>query len=153
MTLPLIAPKGTTIIDVHIFGPDGARFTPAITLVLGYDPASLPQGAKEEQLKVAFWDGATWQYLSSQVDTDVDTITVQVAHFTVFAVLAPAASPAPAPLSTVVPTPTPAPTPPAPTPPPAPEASTTPVPLIAGITGGAIVGLLLYFLVFGRRIA
>ena len=117
--------------DAHIvglaydFGPDGATFDPAITLEYTYDPADIPEGVAEEDLVIAYYDQAAGEWVELEgyvVDTENNTITAPVSHFTTFAVIArapaaPEAPPAPAPEP-------PAPAPPAPAPPapPAPEA-------------------------------
>ncbi|MFC1900205.1 hypothetical protein ACFLYN_01285 [Chloroflexota bacterium] len=78
---------GTTIAMAVDFGPDGATFSPPITLVMTYDPGTLPEGVLEEELFVAYWDGSEWQSLSGVLDTEANTISVQVSHFTEFAVI------------------------------------------------------------------
>jgi len=82
--------------DAHIiglaydFGPDGATFDPAITLEYTYDPDALPEDVAEEDLVVAYYDEATgeWVELDCVVDTENNTITASVAHFTTFAIIA-----------------------------------------------------------------
>ena len=78
----------SVISPVYDFGPEGATFEPAITLIFTYDPALLPEGVSYECLVIAMWDEATgkWVILDSTVDTN--TITAQVSHFTAFAILA-----------------------------------------------------------------
>lgn len=74
--------------SVYDFGPDGATFEPAITLIFTYDPALLPKGVSYKCLVIAMWDKATgkWVLLDSTVNTN--TVTAQVRHFTAFAILA-----------------------------------------------------------------
>jgi uncharacterized membrane protein len=68
--------------------PDGATFEPAITLTFTYDPADIPTGVSEEDLVMAYWDGNEWVMLPTTVDTVANTVTVEVAHFTPFGILA-----------------------------------------------------------------
>ena len=72
------------------FRPEGATFEPPLPLTFTYDPALLPEGFDEKNLVIAMWDEATgeWVILDSTVDPDTRTITAQVSHFTVFAILA-----------------------------------------------------------------
>ncbi len=81
--------------DAHIiglaydFGPDGATFDPAITLEWSYDPDALPERVAEEDLVVAYYDedAGEWVELDCVVDTENDTITASVEHFTTFAII------------------------------------------------------------------
>ena len=103
--LPPPPPGAIRLGCAYDFGPDGATFDPPITITLNYDPASIPEGVAEEDLFVAFYDVSTgqWVVLPSTVDTENNTITVEVSGFTKFAVY----SPAPTPTPTETPTPTP----------------------------------------------
>ncbi|MBA7481168.1 hypothetical protein ES707_16638 [subsurface metagenome] len=79
--------------DAHViglaydFGPNGATFDPAITLEYTYDPDALPEGV--DDLVLAYYDEATgeWVELDCVVDTENNTITASVAHFTTFAII------------------------------------------------------------------
>jgi len=105
------APAGAKIIGcVYDYKPTGATFSPPITLTLKYDPGMLPAGFDESKLVIAFYNTATskWEVVpGSVVDTAKHTISVQISHFTMFAVYA--AAPAVTPTPTVAPTPTPTP--------------------------------------------
>jgi hypothetical protein len=144
-------PEGTVVLG-HVLdmGPDGATFEPPITLTLSYDPETLPEGSVEDELYIAYWDGSEWVDLESTVDTEANTVSAIVGHFTQFAAMSslpPAPTPTPAPVAeptptatptqapVAEPTPTATPTPapvavptPAPTPTPAPVAVPTPAP-------------------------
>jgi len=81
--------------DAHViglaydFGPDRATFDPAITLEYTYDPDALPEGVAEENLVIAYYDedADEWVELDSVVDTENNTITASVSHFTIFAII------------------------------------------------------------------
>ncbi|MFC2038520.1 hypothetical protein ACFLUG_01975 [Chloroflexota bacterium] len=84
---PTSPPPGGAIALAVDFGPDGASFTPPITLVMNYDPATLPEGIDGEGLFIAYWDGSEWLALPSVLDIEAHRITAQVSHFTEFAVV------------------------------------------------------------------
>lgn len=88
LTAALSAPPGNTVMQAADFGPDGAQFNPPITLTMTYNPAMLPPNARQDKLRVAYWDGSKWVKLSSTVDPATMTITAQIDHFTIFAVIA-----------------------------------------------------------------
>ena len=84
------------------------------------------EGVDESKLVIAFYNTATskWEVVpGSVVDTVNHTISVQISHFTKFAVYA--AAPAVTPTPVITPTPTVAPTP-------------TPTPAAGGLSGGVI---------------
>jgi len=87
---PPSPPEDTHIIGLaYDFGPDGATFDPAITLTWSYDPDALPEGVAEDDLVVAYYDedAGEWVELDSEVDTENNTITTSVGHFTTFAII------------------------------------------------------------------
>jgi hypothetical protein len=120
-------PAGAHIIGcVYDYKPTGATFSPPITLTLKYDPGMVPAGFDASKLVIAFYNTATskWEVVpGSAVDTVKHTVTVQISHFTMFAVYA--AAPAVTPTPVVTPTPTVAPTP-------------TPTEEEGGLSGGVI---------------
>jgi hypothetical protein len=86
--------------------PDGTTFDPAITITWNYDPAGLPPGTDETKLQVAFYNKVTgkWEAVEGIVDTVNHTIKAKVSHFSIYAVIAPAAVPSLTPTSTPPPT-------------------------------------------------
>ena len=72
-----------------IFEPSGATFAPPITFIWSYDPDALPKGVAEEDLVIAYYDedAGKWVDLDCVVDTENNTITASVAHFTTIAIL------------------------------------------------------------------
>ncbi len=70
--------------------PDGATFSPPITLTFTYDESLVPEGVAEVNLVIAIWDeeAGEWIDLDCTVDADNNTITAEVSHLTTFAVLA-----------------------------------------------------------------
>jgi hypothetical protein len=88
VTSPPAPPSNRAIMSAYDFGADGATFTPAITLTMSYDPATLSEGASETELYIAYWDGSQWVALDTTVDTTAHTLSAEVSHFTTFAILA-----------------------------------------------------------------
>lgn len=131
------APEGSIAVGAFDLKPDGAVFNPPITLILTYDESDLPEGVNEEGLVIAWWDGAQWVTQESSVDAEAKTVSVQVSHFTIFAILAeepapptPAPTPVPAPVTTPAPEPAPTPEPTPATEPAATPEPTTPTPTL-----------------------
>ena len=115
---PPAATDNTTLVRAYSFIPSGATFAPAATLTLRYESASLPAGATESSLYLAYWSGSAWEKLFSTVNTTLKEVSAPVAHFTTFAIRCPAPSTSP-----TAPTPT------------APSAATGNVTLSANILG------------------
>ncbi len=89
-------PEDAYIIGLaYDFGPAGATFDPPITLEYTYDPDDIPEGVAEEDLVIAYYDedAGKWVELDCVVDTENNTITASVPHFTTFAIIAPAPAP------------------------------------------------------------
>ncbi|MFC1978044.1 hypothetical protein ACFLWS_07280, partial [Chloroflexota bacterium] len=97
VTSPPAAPSQRAIALAYDFGPDGATFEPAITLTVSYDPDSLPKGASEGELYIAYWDGSRWVALGSTVDTEANTVLAEISHFTQFALMGKLSPPVPPP--------------------------------------------------------
>ncbi len=87
---PPDAPEDAHVIGLaYDFGPAGATFNPPITLTWSYDPAEIPEGVAEEDLVLYYYDDGSskWVELECVVDTENNSITASVEHFTTFAVL------------------------------------------------------------------
>ena len=100
-TNPPSATDNSTLVCAYSFIPSGATFSPAATLTLRYEAASLPAGAGESGLYLACWTGTAWERLSSTVNTTLKEASAPVSHFTTFAIRCPtpatsAGAPAPA---------------------------------------------------------
>jgi len=93
---PPAPPSGAAIIVACNLGLNGATFSPAITLTIEYDPASLPKNVAEKDLYIAYWDGSKWLALKSTVDTTAHTASCELSHFTIFAIIGTITPPAPA---------------------------------------------------------
>lgn len=98
-------PKDANIIGLaYDFGPEGATFDPAITFTWNYDPDALPEDVAEEDLVIAYYDEDTgeWLELPCVVDTENNTVTASVRHFTTFAIITRVVPPPPAPAAFTV---------------------------------------------------
>jgi hypothetical protein len=78
--------EGNSAILAYTFGPDSAHFNPPLVLTLKYGTTSFA-GLLENSLYAAEWDGTNWQRLGSAIDTTQKTITIQVSHFSAYAVM------------------------------------------------------------------
>jgi hypothetical protein len=91
-------PAGRLVLgQVYALGPEGSTFDPPISLSLTYDPSSLPNGANEDSLRLAYWDQQSlkWQDLDgSAVDPAKHLVTAPLSHFSDYAILADLPSPA-----------------------------------------------------------
>jgi hypothetical protein len=125
VSMPPAAPVDSYIIGLgYDFGPTGAAVNPPMTLILQYDPALCPKGVAQEDLFIAYYDAQAgeWVPIASVVDTTSHTVTAQVGHLNLVAILGKAA--------------------------PAPRASGVNESLVGGIVAGVIVaGAVAYFLV------
>lgn len=123
--------------------PDGATFQPAMTLTFRYYEPSVPRGANEQDLVLAYWDGEQWVNLPTTVDAAANTATVEVTHFTPFALLI-EAPPEEAPPEGALPEETP----PEGT---SPEAEPLNIWIVVGIIAAVIVVGLIIFMLVRRR--
>jgi len=52
-----------------------------------YNPAVLPSGMTESNLYIAYWDSSKWTAISSTIDSQAKTVTAQISHFSIYAIL------------------------------------------------------------------
>jgi len=82
---PPSSTDNSTLVRAYSFIPSGATFSPAATMTLRYETASLPPGAPESSLYIAFWNGTAWQKLNSSANLATKEVSAPVSHFTIFA--------------------------------------------------------------------
>lgn len=72
------------------FGPNGAMFNPSINLTIAYDPTLLPEGYKETDLVIGYWNQETgiWEEMDSIINVESNTASVDITHFSTYAVIA-----------------------------------------------------------------
>jgi hypothetical protein len=90
---PPKAPEGRVVVTAYDLALDGANFDPAITLTIKYDPKTLPEGCAEKDLCISYWDGEKCCDLKTTCNVEANTVSCQVRHFTVFAVIGTIAPP------------------------------------------------------------
>ena len=92
-------PEDTAVVGLHYeAGPHGTTFDQPVTITIAFDPGDIPQGADEQDLVIALWDGSDWVTLDGcVVDTVNNTISAPVSHFSRYAVISPTPEPPPAP--------------------------------------------------------
>ena len=87
-TLP--PPEGGFIVGSPFkMGPDGATFSPPIIISFVYNETLIPTGIQESQLKIAYFNVATQEWIilnDCKVDTGRNTITASLSHFSIYAV-------------------------------------------------------------------
>ncbi|MBI3040574.1 MAG: hypothetical protein HYY80_02825 [Chloroflexi bacterium] len=91
---PPLPPIGKKIFGIaYQSSPSGLTFNPPVDMAWSYDPAKLPRGASEADLQIAFYTESTgqWETVPSTVDRTSHTIAADLSHFTIYAVIAPAA--------------------------------------------------------------
>ncbi len=81
-------PPQAAIVTAYEFGPDGAQFSPSLTLTLKYDPKSLPSSMNGNKISLAFWDSSKWVTVDSTLDVASNNLTAQINHFSEYALLA-----------------------------------------------------------------
>jgi len=89
-TSPPSLPENHQIVgQAYKLGPEGASFYPALNLTLGYEDNNIPQYVSEKDIYIACNNAASgsWSALPSQVNTENNTITAPVTHFTTFAIM------------------------------------------------------------------
>jgi hypothetical protein len=92
---PPAADGDGAVVCAYTFGPSGAQFNPALTLTLNYGAVVTNAGVSENSLYAAGWDGTQWQALSDVIDTTQKTITIQISHFSTYAIIGQVLPPAP----------------------------------------------------------
>ncbi len=66
---------------VYDFGPEGLAFDKPVTITLPYDGTALPAGVPEDNMRVAYWNGEAWMIVPGLLDTQNNTVTVQLERF------------------------------------------------------------------------
>ncbi len=74
----------------YIIEPNGVTFEPSVPLIFKYDPDNLPEGMSADSLYIARYDPDTqeWTNLGGIVDPETCTVTTEIEHLSLYAVLA-----------------------------------------------------------------
>jgi hypothetical protein len=85
------AKKGLKSITKAVkFGPHGMKFEKPITIALNYNSNDMPEGAKEENLRICYWNPETeeWEPMASTVSKEDKLVRAQTSHFSVYQIMA-----------------------------------------------------------------
>ncbi|MBN1383404.1 MAG: hypothetical protein JW983_00790 [Elusimicrobia bacterium] len=74
----------TRPLSAYEFGPVNTVFKKPVSLTLLYPETA---GVDETTLKIFWWDGFAWRYIGGSVDSTNNTVSVEVRHFSKYAVL------------------------------------------------------------------
>jgi len=99
---PPAPPAGKVVITAYDLGPDGATFNSAATLTIKYEHNMLPEGCAEKDLCLSYWDGEKCCDLETTCDAEIDKVSCQVSHLTVFAIIGTVTAPAPHPTAFLI---------------------------------------------------
>ncbi len=91
-SLPSPPEDAYIVSSVYDLGPQGATFDPQIRLTLSYDPEKLPEGVRDADLYVAYYNNTEWCNVGyRKVDTKPYSVTTHLYDFnsTTFAILGP----------------------------------------------------------------
>ena len=71
------------------FGPHGMKFEKPVTIAIKYNSEDLPQGAKEENLKICYWnpESEEWEAMASTVSKEDKVVKTQTSHFSVYQIM------------------------------------------------------------------
>jgi subtilisin family serine protease len=95
MENPPALPAATSLIGVpYSFGPEGTTFNPPATFIYRYTHDQIPEGVNEADISLAYYDdsNAKWIPLPGILDTSANTLTVNISHFSIYAVIGPKAA-------------------------------------------------------------
>lgn len=81
-------PANTTLIgQTYDLSPDGAIFDPYLKLTLAYEEEDIPEGIKEGELYIAYYNTG-WVPLDSIINAEGNKVSTELTHFTIFAIMA-----------------------------------------------------------------
>jgi hypothetical protein len=86
--LPLL--DGKILGKVYDLSPEGAIWSPSITVTMKYKQSEIISGMDEQFIKIGFWDNSAKQWnilVDSNVDVNNNVISARLNHFTSFAVI------------------------------------------------------------------
>ena len=155
---PPPVPPQQNLIIAYALGTPGATFNPTVGLAFSYDDSQLLPSVAETSLYAAWWNGTEWVKLSSTVDPATNTVATSVSNFTTYALFGsiqpPATTNTTSPPTSAVATTTP---PPASTTASPPATSTEPSnfltdsPLTVFLLSGAVVLIIILFLIARKQ--
>jgi hypothetical protein len=90
-TLPA-PPSGSALIAGYKIGPDGATFSPPLTLAIKY--RALPAKVDEKTIRIMYWNGNSWQEMGGSLNLGSRIVTTSISHLSQYAVVADLLAPA-----------------------------------------------------------
>jgi len=79
-------PDDMIVLEAFDFGPSFSSFSPAITLVLKFDPSQLPEDAGANDIQVGSWNGIKWETIDCTVNLNESSVTVKATDFSTYAI-------------------------------------------------------------------
>jgi hypothetical protein len=94
---PLLPEQASLIGLAYDLSPEGATFSPPVTINWNYDPADIPAGLAEADLVIVRYDEETgnWEELLTEANWEADAISASLDHFSTVALLGYKSSPPP----------------------------------------------------------
>jgi alpha-tubulin suppressor-like RCC1 family protein len=81
------AQSGTIIIGGYTLTPEGAIFSPSISMIFKYTASRLPFRVDQNSLYIALHNGNQWTKVNSLLNIQEGTVTAQITHFSVYALV------------------------------------------------------------------
>ena len=76
------------IYTLRLTGETNPTFGKPLTLTFNYQDEQLPENISEESLRVYYLEDGLWKYIDGVVDTQNNTVTVEIDHFSTYSLLA-----------------------------------------------------------------
>lgn len=97
MENPPLLPENTHTLGAayEFISNTGARFDLPLELKLLYSDSDIPRGSNEEDIYIAFYSeqAGKWIPVESLVDTENNTVTAYISHFSIYSIFIPAPAP------------------------------------------------------------
>lgn len=84
------------VLAAYSLYPNGATFSPALTLAIRYEDSDLPEDVTPDDLTLAWYEDGAWSPVTSSLDDDVETVRANIRHFSTVGLLASTTTPSPA---------------------------------------------------------
>jgi len=83
------------VVAAYSLYPNGATFSPPLSLAIRYDGSELPDGVDADDLTLAYYKGGAWSPVVSSLEDDVEAVRASIPHFSTIGLLAPTRAPSP----------------------------------------------------------
>jgi len=75
------------IYTLRLTGETNPTFSNPLTLTFNYQEEQLPSNVSEESLRVYFLEDEFWKFIGGTVDTENNTVTIEIDHFSTYSLL------------------------------------------------------------------